>query len=104
MGVSNINICANINIGGYAWSKYGFCAESRNEALYVCNRVKKEFRHEAEKIVLDWYNKNGDKPFPMMLLAEHPWGKEAMFGSSWYGVLDMKDEAQLKVLKKYIGL
>ena len=102
MGVTEISVDANIDVGGYTWARYGFNATDKHEALEaVCKTPK------AQQFIEDYYSKNGlseDKPFPMYLLTEQPWGKNALLGSFWEGRLNLKDPTQRARFEKYLGL
>ena len=106
MGASEICVCANITVGGYAWAKYGFFAENMEQALVACEKGG-TFRQTAENFIVDWYKKNGtseDAPFPMYLLAQQPYGKQLLLGGHWYGRLSMRNNKQVEIFEKYIGL
>lgn len=101
MGVTEITVDANIDVGGYTWARYGFNAVSKREAMSAA------YGQEAWDFIEDYYNKNGlseDKPFPMYLLTEQPWGKRALLGSFWEGTLNLNDPTQVARFEKYLGL
>ncbi len=102
MGVTEISVDANINIGGYTWARYGFQATDKYELLREVQDCS-----EAVDFINDYYTKNGlsdDSPFPTYLLTEQPWGKKALLGTYWSGVLNLKDPAQRARFEKYLGL
>ncbi len=101
MGVTEITVDANIDVGGYTWARYGFNAVNKREAMSAA------YGQEAWDFIDDYYKKNGlseDKPFPMFLLTEQPWGKRALLGSFWEGSLNLKDPTQVARFEKYLGL
>lgn len=101
MGVTEISVDANIDVGGYTWARYGFNAISKREAMSAA------YGQEAWDFIEDYYKKNGlseDKPFPMYLLTEQPWGKRALLGSFWSGTLNLNDPTQVARFEKYLGL
>lgn len=101
MGVTEISVDANIDVGGYTWARYGFNAISKREAMSAA------YGQEAWDFIEDYYKKNGlseDKPFPMYLLTEQPWGKRALLGSFWSGTLNLNDPTQIARFEKYLGL
>ena len=62
---------------------------------------------KAQDFVFDWYKKNNlpaSAPFPMRLLSEQAYGKEALLGSYWDGVIDLTDKEQTKIFERYLGL
>lgn len=101
MGVNRITVHANLDIGGYTWSRYGFCAIDMKEALTAVSYDK-----EAIQIIRDYYKKNNlseDKPFPMNLISDKL-GKDALLNSSWEGILDLQDIERMSKFKSYLGL
>lgn len=107
MGVVEIRVCANIDVGGYTWARYGFCAYDKREALQAIRKkalTAEEFQ-EAHSIIDGYYKKNGlskKEPFPMYLIADKPWGKKALLNSSWQGVLSLKNPAHVARFEKYL--
>lgn len=101
MGVKRITVHANLDIGGYTWSRYGFCAVDMKAAI---NAVP--YDSEAIKIIREYYKKNDlseDKPFPMNLISDQL-GKDALLHSSWEGVLNLQDSERVAKFKTYLGL
>ena len=101
MEVQKLTVHANMDIGGYTWSRYGFCAVDKSEAIKAV-----EYDGAAIEVVNDYYKKKGlssETPFPMKLISEKL-GKDALLNSSWDGVLDFSDPNQLAVFKSYLGL
>lgn len=59
MGVVEIRVCANIDVGGYTWARYGFCAYDKREALQAIRKkalTAEEFQ-EARSIIDGYYKK-----------------------------------------------
>ena len=106
MGVSRINVTANMSVGGYCWARYGFCAE-KSEAISVvgqalaASRITKEEYTEALSII----NGHNGSAFPMNYLANLPYGKRMLNDPTveWNGFLDMKNRAQVRFMKDYVG-
>lgn len=105
LGVSEIKVHANINVGGYTWAKYGFTMDV-NQAKGLCGRLRTKVSTKKEllKIVEDFEKANPGERFPMNLLTKHPGAKDALLGSDWLGVLDLKNESQRALFESYIGL
>lgn len=100
MGVQKLTVHANMDIGGYTWSRYGFCAVDKAEAIKAVSYDK-----EAIDIVNQYYKKSGlsdDNPFPMNLISDKL-GEYSLLGSSWDGVLDLRNPERLKAFTSYIG-
>ena len=104
MGVSRINVTANISVGGYCWARYGFCTDKAqamsvvSESLARGNIIQSEYEEAIS--VIKMYGKNS---FPMNLLAELPYAKKMLKGLEWNGYLDMSDTAQVRFMKDYVG-
>ena len=105
LGVSEIKVHANINVGGYTWAKYGFTMDV-NQAKGLCGRLRTKVSTKKEllKIVEDFEKAHPGERFPMNLLTKHPGAKDALLGSDWLGVLDLKNESQRALFESYIGL
>lgn len=104
IGVDYITVDANINIGGYTWAKYGFSAINKSEAI---SAVRGKWENAGIDFIEDYYKTKklpAESPFPMHLITGQKWGKEALLGSSWEGVIDLRDKAQRKIFEKYLGL
>lgn len=105
MGVDVITVEANIDVGGYCWARYGFQAESKHEALRAVSenpKLRDVGRAFVEKHYKQ-YDLSADAPFPMKLITEQPWGKEALLGTYWSGRLDLRDESQRKAFEVYLS-
>lgn len=110
MGVRYITVTANIDVGGYTWARYGFKASNQREvlnAIVLADYTSAETMQKAQDFVFDWYKKNNlpaSASFPMRLLSEQAYGKEALLGSYWDGVIDLTDKEQTKIFERYLGL
>ena len=110
MGVDYISVFANLDVGGYTWARYGFCAKTKNDALLVIKtnkNISEQIKETAKKLVTDYYKENNISefmPFPMDLIASQEWGKSVLLGSCWDGVLTMADKKAIKVFEQYLGL
>lgn len=109
IGARYLTVDANIDIGGYAWAKYGFQANNMQEILDAISmgNGSSDTKVKAQNFVRNYYQKNklqASEPFPTKLLAEQPWGKEALMGSYWSGTIDLENEVQKSVFEHYLGL
>lgn len=106
MKLTQIEIYANIDVGGYAWGRYGFQG-SVDEATAFVERAERLSYHYAEQArdVLDTYTKNNPEAImiPMNLFADADFGKEMLLGKNWYGSLDLKDPNQTKRFEAYLN-
>ena len=102
LGIEKIDLYAAEQNGGYTWAKYGFRV-SYNEIKYY-PREMKSHKEEAQKIINDFYATHPrTERFPIKILADKPWGKEAMSGSTWFGDLDLTNPTERADFCSYIG-
>lgn len=103
-GITKINVTANIDVGGYAWARYGFSATNRSEVSKIINASKnKEFKKIAKRKLNYHYGKHGDGvPFPMLRLTKIKGGKEALLNTWWSGTIDLKNKKELEWFVNYL--
>jgi len=106
-GIKKMAVGANINVGGYCWASYGFCAKDASNILKTLslNRSKltKQEWDEAENIVKNFYKKHTkDEYFPMNLLSSTQFGHRLLNMSAWDGVLNLEDPVQRAVFESYL--
>lgn len=104
MGVENVFVHANIDVGGLCWGKYGFKGERKSvisalESQLINNKITKEDYNFAISYVNQF---EGD--IPMQGLAYSKIGEKLLLGTDWDGYIDMKDLEQTKYLKKYLRI
>ena len=107
MGVNRIEVHANINVGGYTWSRYGFSAKDRRNAMKALQRIGTDEYKKAMQIIDDYYTThslNDDAPFPMNLIASQPFGKDVLLDGDWFGFIDLTDNDARKYFEEYLGL
>lgn len=103
VGVQRIEVYANIDVGGYTWARYGFCAKDRNNAIGAI--IFSVLTPRQEKRIMAMINEHfaaSSDPFPMNKIARLPYGKKALLGGDWEGVLDMTDAQQRRVFERYL--
>ncbi len=108
-GISEITVTANLNVGGYAWARYGFAAKSKSQLMTMIEyEAPFEYAHIFRKKVEDWYAKNPNGNFPMRIIAdfgrgyEGHAGKKFLLGTEWSGVLNLKDKKAKAMFEKYL--
>ena len=111
MSVKRIGCYANMDVGGYCWARYGFQTTVR-EAIgaikedNMYNKKDAKLASTAVRFVEDYCRKHGLSDgdlFPMNVIAEQPWAKELLLGSSWSGSLDLKSSEQTKIFESYLS-
>lgn len=108
IGVSKIEVHANIDRGGYTWAKYGFYAWDKSYAdiaLSEARRTGHKSLKQAEKLIEDFYaTHKSATPFPMHKIAALPDGKGLLYHADWCGFIDLRDAEQRAIFEAYIGL
>lgn len=107
MGADEVELVANMDIGGYAWARYGFSTRNYFKAneIFMFTEASKEVQKMAQDYLDAYYSAlPKETPFPMKLLAAQPYGKELLINTFWDGFLNLKDRRQVNYTKRYIGL
>lgn len=107
MGADEIELVANMDIGGYAWARYGFSTRNFYKAydMLAFSEASNEVQELARKYLESYYSAiPKETPFPMRLLAAQPYGKELLLNTFWDGYMNLKDRKQVAYIKHYIGL
>ncbi len=102
-GVEYMEVYANIDVGGYTWARYGFCAQDRNSvisAIRFSNLTTKQ--EERIMALIDGHFETSSDPFPMNKIARLPYGKKALLGGDWEGILDLTNPQQRRVFERYL--
>ena len=114
-GVVKIELYATLEAGGYVWARVGFAATKRLEVeAIVALAYEKVTQNQTtsltqalcgilKKEVDLHYGLHPHKPFPIWRWATLPFGEELLLKTSWHGELDLTDEVQVRIFKKYLG-
>ncbi len=131
MGVASIELNANIDVGGYAWAKYGF-KPTRESWVSLRPEVKKRFDvlFEMMEVEATAGRKSITKLVDDILGADNPeriWelvdmsieledklaimgpsgkvslGKRLLLGTDWGGVLSLSDSRAVARFNRYVG-
>ena len=102
--IKRINVTANIDVGGYAWARYGFSATDKSDVLDVIRESKdKNFIKKAKSKINYHYKKYGnEKPFPMIRLTKIEGGKKALLGTFWSGTIDLNNKKEKEWFVNYL--
>lgn len=112
-GIDKIKVTANIDVGGYAWAKYGFSAPEQYEVLnaLIYNKTASKITNQQYfrivKKIKDHFNANPGKPFPMRKIANlgrttDQYGKRVLLGTNWSGELDLSNRREKKIFEDYL--
>lgn len=117
LGVSKVDICASLTVGGYAWAKYGFKphpgSETRKLLSEVSDRVAqiplpKETRSHLNRLIklgrpeVVWALSDLRHPKVTVRRRQLELGKALLLGTSWKGSLDLNDPAALARFEHYV--
>ena len=105
LGVSRVELEANIDVGSYAWAKYGFLPTDKAWAQL---RVKLSERIESLSVPRDVEDMllaliESDDPRTIWLIADSPYGKDLLLSASWDGYIDLKNAQAMDRFKGYIS-
>jgi SPP1 gp7 family putative phage head morphogenesis protein len=102
--INFVSTHANIDVGGYAWGKYGFevARDQANDILKTFNNTV-SFKQDAKDAMNLFFKYNPTRTtFPMNIWANETYGKNMLLGSDWSGQLNLLDKDQLQVFESYL--
>lgn len=128
IGVTKIEVFANLDVGGYTWARYGFYASNKSVVDNIIQKAESQIRDEGEikhewtengikrESILDetglleaknylegfYKTRNKDERFFMNILAEQPWGRALLIGTLWDGTIDLTDSEERSYFERYI--
>lgn len=109
LGVKEITLIANSDVGGYAWAKYGFTpirdhwittAIGRAEATGAGDRIKQrlyDVQYADPQAIWDVADMTEAMP------NGHPAGMELLGGQEWRGTFRLDDKAAMARFDRYTG-
>lgn len=122
MGIKEIKLTANIDVGGYAWAKYGFKLDLEKDPESV-NEMKNELRGTLADLVKthaitprlglsverilnkmdsDSLWRLSDMTAPIGKAEGAPLGKVLLKGTHWSGSLNLTDEKSMTRFNRYM--
>jgi GNAT superfamily N-acetyltransferase len=104
-GIGKIDMEANVDVGAYAWARYGWVPKSpgewsklkRNIQEYTLSDAPAEERPTIKIILRD------KDPKAIRALVAQPSGFKLMKGLSWKGVLDLTNAETKRIVYAYCG-
>ena len=106
MGLSRVDTHANIDVGGYAWARYGFVPEKSYwrdmSSDYLENQINRVVGDPDAKSALQKLMASDD-PKALWAIADSDHGRDLLIGSDWYGSLDLKDPATVVRFRDYVS-
>ena len=103
-GIKRVYIHANMTVGGICWGKYGFMAEKSSIINVIEDRFAKKSITEAEYKIAKGYVERFEEYVPMQDLAYSDFGERLLKGSSWHGIIDLDNAAQVEYLHNYLSM
>ena len=108
-GINQMEVYANLDVGGYCWASYGFRAVDGEKILDRLTINKSKLTAEewiqAGDIIDNFYKVHKKtEPFPMNLLSNTPFGHRLLDGRgiNWEGVLDLTDPVHRADFESYL--
>ncbi len=117
LGVTKVDICASLTVGGYAWAKYGFKPHPGRETRKLLGEVRdrllqiplpKETRSRLNRLLklgrpeVIWAISDLRHPKITVRRRQLELGKALLLGTSWKGSLDLEDPAALARFEHYV--
>jgi len=109
IGVPQLELKANIDVGGYAWARYGFAPDEDTWSalkLDIARSIKYNKLLAGESLVTaDFVQKVLSSKDPKMIwaLSDSAIGKKLLMGQQWRGYLDMADAEAMERFIEYLG-
>jgi hypothetical protein len=107
VGIETIEVHANLDVGGYTWSKYGFTA---NKGAYddllrwARRKIGRNFDDDDYNDFVQWISRYKGKDIPVYEVAYgKEYGKNLLLGSDWGGYIKFSNEKTKKIFEDYIA-
>ena len=116
-GVGRVELLANIDVGGYAWLKYGFKPNvvtsegfgdglhDAVDALHSSSAIDGTTKMHLDRLIraedfttLSDFNRVVEHDGRSMSISKH-----LLLGSEWFGSLDLNDAQQMSRFESYVG-
>ncbi|MDR1764020.1 MAG: GNAT family N-acetyltransferase [Dysgonamonadaceae bacterium] len=95
MGIKKIIIHANIDVGGYAWMKYGFTAKADQYdklASFATMKAKNKYISNSNRDdFIEWLKQYKGKDIPIYKLADKEYAYGLLEHTEWNGFLDFEN-------------
>jgi phage-related protein (TIGR01555 family) len=104
-GYTRVDVFAALDVGGYAWAKYGFVPKQgdwnrvKDKAVVRLREMMRSLSPaevaSASKIL------SSADPRAIWALSDHPAGKKLLLGQNWHGSLNLNDPEQYNRCMNY---
>jgi len=114
MGVDKVTVHANIDVGGYAWAKFGFKVDDDEhggpdvDSLIARAERRGMITHEERLQLEDIATETDGEDTQLWAIADatsegKKIGSAVLLGSDWYGQIRLKDKEAMNRLHKYLS-
>lgn len=110
-GVKSVGVTANIDVGGYAWARFGYLPANQGVWNSLRTRLKERLDRmsgvDAEaKTAMSRILDNPDRR-SLWAVADASYngrklGKELLLGTNWSGKIDLSDQEQMRRFTSYV--
>lgn len=107
LGIHTVSLHANIDVGGYAWAKYGF-APKYTDWMQLRQTIKDKLSFMIFDLTVGEANGlsklvASDDPKAIWAIADSWHGKKLLIKTQWEGELNLKDEASMRRFNAYVN-
>ena len=110
MGIKKVSVHANIDVGGFAWARYGFVPDQpswNGIKTHVRNRMVR-LEPGVQSAVKKILSSSDPKAIRQLaaIKTKHegqPIGSYLLKNSDWYGTIDMEDNEAYSLTREYSG-
>lgn len=107
IGIKRIDVHANIEVGGYAWSKYGFKPNSKSWRNFLGDSLDSSRSDEWWDIPYDDRASvlkllDSKDPKAIWAISDSKYGKQLLLKSNWFGELDLTDKESMDRFNAYV--
>jgi len=119
LGIDRITLYANIDVGGYAWARYGFKVASpewwkmlKPQITETFNTIKDSLPENVAKAVKGLLRSADPKTVRRIAALQHSYvsasgsaqtlGKKLLLGTDWFGALDLNDPDDYATIISYL--
>jgi hypothetical protein len=110
-GVKHVDVSANIDVGGYAWARYGYLPKAQSDWDHLRSNLKAKLERmnvpapvkTAALKVLNNSDKKSLWALADMKVGDTPIGKNLLMNSSWSGRIDTSNRVQMQRFTAYVS-
>jgi hypothetical protein len=105
LGIARVNVTAGMDVGAYAWARYGFVptSESWNMLRQELSGALQDIHASKDVVSRVSEALSSDNPQGIWEIADSSIGKKLLISSEWDGTLSLHNVNQMSRLRKYVG-